>query len=178
MPQKPVPKPKPDAATKIVVFGIDNVKWLPRAAWFPKDQAVPAQAAAKRFALNIAEVTNGVAADLCAKIPAGQIHTPGPNVVPAIREVLYETVVATIRLTGETSTAKAEPLDPAFLKPWDAIKPGQTVLASESLQDGWNAAVVVSRTDDKVTLQWRDYAGYPKFTVPVAAVALLRPSRP
>jgi hypothetical protein len=175
MGQKPVAKVKALPSSKVVVFGIDNIKWLTRAACFPKDQAEPARRAAKHLGLNVVEVTNGVAAALSSKLPTGLIHAAGPAAVPAVREDLYEATVAALNLKTE---ATRTPADPAMLKPWDAIKPGYTVLASESLRDGWNAAIVIERAGDKLTLQWRDYGGLPKFTVPLAAVALLNPLRP
>ena len=177
MPQKSAAKSNPAPSAKVVVFGIDDDKWLPRAAWFPKSQADAARAAARQFHLNVVEVTNGTAADLGAKIPAGQIHATGPSVVPPIREDLYEKVVAAINPRGKAGQAPGQPTDPAFRGTWDAIKPGHLVLARESLRQGWYEAMVVDKTGDKVTLQWRDYGGHPNFTVPVADVAVLNPTR-
>ena len=59
---------------------------------------------------------------------------------------------------------------------WAAIKPGHLVLAQDSLVDGWYEAIVVGRSGDKVTLRSRDYPGFPNFTVPVTAVALVNPA--
>src|ERR1700694_1707241 len=95
MTQKPVSKPSSDPSAKVVVFGLDS-NWRPHAAWFPKAQAEPARAAAKQLRLNVIEVTNGTAADLIAKLPAGQIHAAGRAIVPPVREDLYENIVAAI----------------------------------------------------------------------------------
>ena len=167
MPQKSPAKANSEGSAKVIVFGVDNVDWLPRAGWFPKNQADAARAAAKQLHLYVVEVTNGIAADLAAKIPEGRVHVRGPGAVPTVREDLYEKVVATINGSG-----------PAAIETWDAIKPGHLVIAHESLRDGWWEAIVVERTGDKVTLRWREYAGQPPFTVPVTAVALLNPTRP
>ena len=167
MSQKPPAKPNSEGSAKVIVFGVDNVDWLPRAAWFSKSQADAARAAAKQLHLNVAEVTNGIATDLAAKIPEGRVHVRGPGAVPTVREDLYEKVVATINGSGPTATDT-----------WDAIKPGHLVVAHESLRDGWFEAIVTERTGDKVTLRWREYGGQPTFTVPVTAVALLNPARP
>ena len=158
------------------MFGLDS-NWRPHAAWFPHTQAEPARAAAKQLRLNVIEVANGTAADLVAKLPAGQIHAAGPAMVPPVREDLYEKVVATINPHGEAGKEPGEPIATEFPSTyWDAIKPGHVVLAQDSLIEGWYEAVVVGRTGDKLTLRSRDYPGYPKFTVPVTAVALVNPT--
>ena len=108
-----------------------------------------------------------------AKLPPGRIHANGPAIVPAIREDLYEKVVATINARGEAGREAGEPVATDYPTSWDAIKPGHVVLASDSLVEGWWAAIVVARTGDKLTLRWRDYPGWPKVTVRAAAVALV-----
>ena len=176
MTQKSVAKPKTDVDAKIVVFGLDS-NWRPHAAWFPHTQAEPARAAAKQLRLNVIEVTNGTAADLVAKLPAGQIHAAGPAMVPSVREDLLEKLVATFNPRGEAGKEPGEPtatdLPTTY---WDALKPGHVVLAQESLIGGWYEAIVVGRTGNKLTLRSRDYPGYPNFTVPVMSVALLTPA--
>jgi len=175
MTQKSVANPSSAAPGKVVVFGLDS-NWRPDAAWFPPTQAEPARTAAKQLRLNVIEIPNGTAADLIAKLPAGQIHAAGPAMVPPVREELYEKVVATINPRGE---AGQEPRDPVVMDlpaTWDAIKPGHLVLYHESLVDGWWEGIVINRTGDKLTLRVRDYPGYPKFTVPVTAVALVNPT--
>ncbi len=102
--QKSVPKPNGNPAAKVVVFGFGNHD-RPHAAWFPHTQADQARAAAKQLGLNVIEVPNGHAADLVAKLPAGQIHAPGPGMVPTVREDLYEKVVATLNPRGEAGRA-------------------------------------------------------------------------
>ncbi len=173
--QKSVPKPNGNPAAKVVVFGFGNHD-RPHAAWFPHTQADQARAAAKQLGLNVIEVPNGHAADLVAKLPAGQIHAPGPGMVPTVREDLYEKVVATLNPPGEARREPADPVVTDMPTSWDAIKPGHLVLFHEGLGDGWWEAIVVSRSGDKVTLRCRDYPGYSKFTVPVTAVALVNPT--
>ncbi len=97
--------------------------------------------------------------------------------VPPVREDLYETVVATINPHGEAGQTPGEPNPIDFPSTyWDAIKPGHVVLAQDSLIEGWYEAIVVGRKGDKVTLRSRDYPGFPNFTVPVTAVALVSPA--
>jgi hypothetical protein len=175
MTQKSGTKPNSAAAGKVVVFGLDS-NWRPHAAWFPHTQADQARTAAKQLRLNVIEVANGTAADLVAKLPAGQIHAAGPAMVPPIREDLYETVVATINPHGEARKESGEATVTDLPETWAAIKPGHLVLAQDSLVQGWYEAIVVGRTGDKVTLRSRDYPGFPNFTVPVKAVALIGPA--
>jgi hypothetical protein len=175
MTQKSGTKPNSAAAGKVVVFGLDS-NWRPHAAWFPHTQADQARAAAKQLRLNVIEVANGTAAELVTKLPAGQIHAAGPAMVPPVREDLYEKVVATINPRGEAGQDPGAPVVTDLPETWAAIKPGHLVLAQDSLVGGWYEAIVVGRTGDKVTLRSRDYPGFPNFTVPVKAVALVGPA--
>ena len=175
MTQKSVAKPNSAAAVKVVVFGLDS-NWRPHAAWFPQAQADQARTAANQLRLNVVEVANGTAADLIAKLPAGQIHAAGPAMVPPVREDLYEKIVATINPRGEAGQAPGAPVVTDLPETWAAIKPGHVVLAQDSLIQGWYEAIVVGRTGDKLTLRSRDYPGFPNFTVPVKAVALVGPA--
>lgn len=177
MTQKSGAKPNGNAAAKVVVFGFGNSD-KPHAAWFPHAQADAARAAAKQLRFNVIDVTNGHASDLISKLPAGQIHTPGPGMVPIVREDLYEKVVATLNPHGEAGREPGEPVVTEMPTSWDAIKPGHLVLYHEGFGDGWWEAIVINRSGDKVTLRCRDYPGYPKFTVPVKAVALVGPVSP
>ncbi len=175
MTQKSVANPGVVGSGKVVVFGLDN-NWLPHAGRFPHTQVEPARNAAKQLRLNVIEVPNGTAADLIAKVPAGRIHATGPAMVPPIREDLYEKVVATFNPRGEAGNDPGAPILTDLPETWAGIKPGHLVLAQDSLIGGWYEAIVVGRTGDKLTLRSRDYPGYPNFTVPVTAVALVGPA--
>jgi len=175
MTQKSVATPSSDPSAKVVVFGLDD-NFQPHAAWFPQAQADQARAAAKQLSFNVIAVTNGTAADLVAKLPVGRIHAAGPGVVPTIREALYAKVVANLNPRGEAGLEPGETIVTDLPASWDAIKPGHLVLATESLAYGWYEAIVVDRAGDKLILRMRDDPGYPKFTVPVTAVALLNPT--
>jgi hypothetical protein len=175
MTQKSGTKASSEPSGKVVVFGLDS-NWRPHAAWFPKAKADPARTAAKQLRLNVVEVSNGTAADLIAKLPAGQINAAGPAMVPPVREDLYEKVVTAINPRGEAGKGPGEQTATDLPETWAAIKPGHLVLVQDSLVDGWYEAIVVGRTGDKVTLRSRDYPGFPNFTVPVTAVALLNPA--
>jgi hypothetical protein len=175
MTEKPNGKPNGNSSTKVIVFGVDG-DCKPHAAWFPKDQGSTARAAAKQLRFNVAEVTNSIATDLVATLPPGRIHANGPGMVPAVREDLYEKVVAVLNARGEAGREAGEPTAPDMPASWDAIKPGHVVLVADSLVEGWWAAIVVARTGDKLTARWRDYPGWPKVTVRASAVALVHPT--
>ncbi len=175
MTDKLAENPKAEAATKVVVFGVDD-DCRPHAAWFPKTDADRARSAAKQLRLNVVEVRNGGAADLIAKLPPGRIHANGPGVVPVVREDLYDKVIAALNSRGEAGREPGEPVATDQPATWDGIKPGHVVLAQDALVEGWWAAVVVNRTGDKLTLRWRDYSAWQKFTARVTAVALLNPA--
>jgi len=168
-------KANSQSAAKVVVFGVDD-DCRPHAACFPKAQADSARTAAKQLRFNVIEVTNGLAADVVGKLPAGRIHAHGPAAVPPVREDLYEKLVATLNPRGEAGRDRDEPIATDMPITWDAIKAGHVVLATDSLTEGWWAAVVVARAGDKLTLRWRDYPGWPKFTMRATAVALLNPT--
>ena len=166
-------KPNGNSSTKVVVFGVDG-DCKPHAAWFPKDQADTARAAAKQLRFNVIEVTNGIAADLVAKLPPGRIHANGPG-----RRARQSEKTCT-KKSWQRSMQEAKPAaNRASRSPvtmptsWDAIKPGHVVLTHDSWLDGWWAHVVVARTGDKLTLRWRDYPGWPKVNVRATAVALV-----
>ena len=164
-----------ESSAKLIVFGVDD-DCKPHAAMFSKAEADAARAAAKQLRLNVIEVTNGTAVEWSSKLPAGRIHANGPGVVPTVREDLYEKLVSTINQRGEAGRGPDEQVATDLPASWDAIKPGHIVLVCDSLVEGWWQAVVVGRVGDKVTLRWRDYPGYPNFTVRTTAVALLNPA--
>ena len=119
---------------KVVVFGIDS-SWRPHAAWFPPTQGKPGAKAAKQLRLNVIDVTNGTAADLIAKLPAGQIHAAGPAMVPPsprrpVREGCcrhQSTRARRAKNPGEPTTAGLP------WRTWATIKPGHLVLIQDSL---------------------------------------------
>ena len=174
MSQKSGQKQNGNAAAKVVVFGFGNGE-QPRAAWFPHAQAEPARAAAKQLRLNVIAVTGTDAADLVGKLPPGQIHAPGPAMVPPVREDLFEEVVTTLNPRGEAGREPGEPVATDMPASFDAIKPGHLVLFHEGIGDGWWEAIVVDRSADNVTLRCRDFPGYGKFTMPITDIALINP---
>jgi hypothetical protein len=60
MTEKPNGKPNGNSSIKIIVFGVDG-ECKPHAAWFSKDDAATARAAAKQLRFNVIEIKNGTA---------------------------------------------------------------------------------------------------------------------
>lgn len=61
---------------------------------------------------------------------------------------------------------------------WPDLAKGDVVLAPEFRDgeySGWWEAVMVARSESHVTLEWRDYEGYPTFTRPITQVAPFHP---
>ena len=175
MTEKSNGKPNGNSSIKIIVFGVDG-ECRPHAAWFSKDDAATARTAAKQLRFNVIEITNGTAADLISKLPAGRIHANGPGIAPTVREDLYEKLVAALNSRGEAGRESGELTATDLPTSWDAIKPGHLVLVHDTIVDGWWEAIVVDRTGDKLTVRWRDYPGWPKVNVRASAVALVSPT--
>ncbi len=178
MTQKSPARPNSDASGKVVVFGVDETwkHWKPRAAWFPDKQAEAVRRAAKQLRLNIIEMTNGLATEIVTKLPAGRIHGNGPGLVPYVREDLYEKLVATINSRGEIGQTPGEVIVKELPGTWDSIQPGHLVLVQQTLVEGWWEAIVVERHGDKLSLRWRDYPGWPRFSAQMNEIALLHPA--
>ena len=175
MTDKPNGKPNGNSSIKIIVFGVDG-ECKPHAAWFSKDDAATARAAAKQLRFNVIEIKDGTAADLISKLPAGRIHANGPGIAPTVREDLYEKLAAALNSRGEAGRESGELTATDLPTSWDAIKPGHLVLVHDTIVDGWWEAIVVGRTGDKLTVRWRDYPGWPKVNVRASAVALVSPT--
>jgi hypothetical protein len=68
------------------------------------------------------------------------------------------------------------PVAQGFPAGWDDISIGHLVLATEGGGEGYWEAIVIGVEGDMVTMRWRDFPGYAKFTQNRTAVALLKPS--
>lgn len=53
------------------------------------------------------------------------------------------------------------------------LAPGHLVIAQDTVGDGWWPAIVTKRSNDIVTLRWRDFPGESEVIRPISAVALL-----
>ncbi len=181
MPQKRTAHEQPTAATAIVLFGIgDDGK--PRAARFTNGHAALAAKAAKQLHLQIARVTDPNLATLAARLPAGRIHGSGRSIVPYVTSALYAKLIeatGSSAAEGAGASSGATPNSGNLPGSWDEIAPGHVVVAQESPIDGWYDALVLSRSNDMLTLRWRDYPeDKKKFSRHRLSVALMHPIGP
>jgi hypothetical protein len=162
------------AEVKIVVlFGTDEDD-KPRAARFADPNPGLVGKAAQLMDLKLCEASSPELAELAKKLPVGRLYANGRGFVPYVRRDLFAKVVAA---TG--SGPAADKLAPSQIaqglpKNWEEIATGHLVIAQASLEDGWWEAIVIERAGDMLTLRWRDYPKFPKFTQHCDAVALMR----
>jgi hypothetical protein len=170
------------AAPGLIVFGVDDHD-KPRASVFSAKLAPLARTAVDHLKLRTLEATTAETQAVAAQLPAGRMQADGQPFVPYVRRDLYDQLVA---LADAAQAGAAAPSPPAAtaaaaapgLPPtWDAIATGHVVIAQDDYADeGWWEATVLGRTNDVLTLRWRDYPKYKPFTRHVAAVALLNPT--
>jgi hypothetical protein len=125
--------------------------------------------------------------DLVKHVPLGRVHAKGKAFIPYIKQELYDRVIAETAggqpaeqrasgtaLTLSLARTKAEQAS-ALPTNWDSIAPGHLVLLQESPVAGWYEAVVVTRSNEQLTLRFRDYPKYPTFHCHIHSVALVHP---
>jgi hypothetical protein len=181
------------------VFGLDESK-KPVGARFPTSETKVLQVAQARKLECHTYYNNQEWAALCMQLPVGRIYARGKAFIPFIKPDLYEklqtalarckedharsqnerTAAAALKAgadkTAPPSVASGPTVASGLPRTWQEIAPGHLVLAQESLPDGWWEAIVVSRDDNILTLQYRDYPKAPKFTRHAATIALLNPN--
>ena len=175
--------------TPLVLFGIDS-RGKPKAARFGKQHAGLARKAATQLQLQVLAGNDPKIADLAARLPVGRVHATGRTFVPFIRRDLYDQLLAA---AGNGSLA--HPPSPPASGPSGAaagsattrlraqrcreigkeIGIGDVVVAHQSLEDGWYAAIVLEANGDMLTLRWRDYPRERKIVRHRLQLALLYP---
>ena len=153
----------------IILFGMDS-RGKPKAARFRKDHADLAVKAASQLQLQVLANDNPRIGEIAARLPVGRVHATGPTFVPFIRRDLYDKLIAVASngnsqppapasATAATSGSAPKPSGsaPNLPETWDKIGIGDLVIAQESLDDGWYAAIVIEANGDMLTLRWRDY---------------------
>jgi hypothetical protein len=186
----------------VVLFGLDETG-KPRAARFRPDHGEPALMAAELMNLNVCHLTSPELTEIAQKLPAGRIHANGRGFVPNVRRDLYDRLVdAALAASADAApsqtdanhpepaaeageTARGSNADPAapaaaqgYPRDWDDISVGHLVIALADDGDGWWEAIVIGTDGDMLTMRWRDYPTYEKFTHNRSNVALLKPGTP
>jgi len=168
----------------LIVFGVDDHA-KPRASVFSAKLAPVARQAVDHLKLRTLEATTAETQAVAAQLPAGRMQADGHPFVPYVRRDLYDQVVALADAAQAgaaapptvAANAAAAAVAPGLPPTWDAIATGHVVIAQDDYADeGWWEATVLGRTNDVLTLRWRDYPKYKPFTRHVAAVALLNPT--
>jgi hypothetical protein len=175
------------SATKklsLIVFGLDGDD-KPRAGVFAAKVGDAVRQAASQLRLRTFDATSVDGQALAARTPAGRVQDDGKPFLPYVPRDLYDRL-ATIADAAEVLSAPVPPPDngsgapptaPGLPTTWDAIAVGHLVIAQDDYAgDGWWEATVINRSNDILTLRWRDYPRFKPFTRHVAAVALLNPS--
>jgi len=154
----------------VVLFGIEG-RGKPKAARFGKDHADLAVKAASQLQLQVLANDNPKVAEIAARLPVGRVHATGKTFVPFIRRDLYDKLIAvasngknhpppppsTAAATASASGPKPGGSTPNLPGNWCDIGIGDLVVAQESPEDGWYAAIVMEANGDMFTLRWRDY---------------------
>jgi hypothetical protein len=153
----------------VVLFGMDS-RGKPKAARFRKDHAGLAVKAAGQLQLQVLANDNPKIGEIAARLPVGRVHATGRAFVPFIRRDLYDKLIAVASNGNSQSPApalatpsasgsvpKPSGSTPNFPESWDKIGIGDLVIAQESPEDGWYAAIVIEANGDMLTLRWRDY---------------------
>ena len=167
----------------IVVLGMDEAKKA-HAAKFDIAQAEVVRKASGLMGFRTAIPKSDEAIALSDRLPPGKLFTAGRGMIPFCKAETYQKLLAAVELEPEpepikdtTSPAKPAPALPkaAGGDPWAALKVGDRVVALESPDLGWWAAVISAASPDgkNLTLRWIDAPKAPPVVRKRRAVALL-----
>ena len=157
--------PKKPALKTAIMYGLDKDN-KPHAARFTgENEALLAKAAAV-MGLRLAVPVTKKHLEITSKLPAGKIHATGNGLVPIVDQSIYDQIVS---LVGGQPGA----ISSALPKSPSQLAPGHLVIAPASLEDGYWPAIIIKKTNDAVTLRWRDFPGEPEIVRPISALALL-----
>ena len=168
------------AATGLIVLGFDD-RQKPCGARFVDAKPALVVKAAQLMGLRVYKATSRDVAAAAKKLPLGQLYANGRAFVPHVRQSLYSDVIAALSYepqqaaVGPRPDKASTPAPRGLPRNWDEIAPGHLVIVQESPDYGWSEAIVLDRTDDMLTLQYRDYPKLPKFFRHRTAVALMSP---
>jgi len=176
MPKQATKPTKTEKTSVFIVLGFDDQR-KPRGARYVDPNVDVLTKAAAAMSLNLYEIKSADLIKVVQVLPVGRLLSTGNGLIPNIRQSLYSEIVSGIAAEPEAiprgKTDGPLPVQKGLPETWDAISTGHLVIAQESLDHGWAEAVVTDRTDDLLTLRYRDYLKLPKFYRHYRAVALL-----
>ncbi|MBR0939239.1 hypothetical protein [Bradyrhizobium jicamae] len=153
------------AGKTVIMFGLDKDR-KPQAARFTgENEALLARAAATK-GLRLAVPATRRHFEVVNKLPAGRLHANGNGLVPNVDQHLYDQINSLVG--GDPGTISASPP-----KSWAQLAPGHLVIARATADEGWWPAIITKRSNDTLTLKWRDYPSESEIVRPVSSVALL-----
>jgi hypothetical protein len=167
------------ATPPLIVLGFDEQQ-KPRGARFVDAKPDLVTKAADLLGFKVYEATPPEVAEAAKKLPLGRLYANGRGFVPNIRQSLYSDLVVALGLEPQAALSPETDKDslPAargLPRSWDEVGPGHLVIAHESLDYGWWEAIVLDRTGDTFSLQYRDYPHLPKFVRHRSGIALMSP---
>ncbi|MFN3721273.1 MAG: hypothetical protein ACK4UW_20450 [Rhizobium rhizophilum] len=185
------PKSPKTGTPHLILVGLDD-QGKPHASWFTRDQTDAAAVAADLMQMALLQITTPELTAIAAGLPKGKLFESGKAFVPFVKRSVYDQLAA--HLTADFLTASAQRVEAAkaagesytkaskgevamsLPEDWSKLAVGDTVLATESADDGWWFAEIVELPgEDKVRLRWRDFPEYPTMTVGMTEIALLHP---
>lgn len=154
-----------------VIYGLDELNKPRSAQLIASDPDLVAKAAGLAD-LEICEAKTKALKEVAKTLPLGRLCANGRASAPYVDPALYRTLFDVLAVLPK---ADREPkaLPSGLPQTWQDLAPGHLVIAQETAELGWAEAVVVERKGSVVKLRYRDYPYLPKFTRPIAAVALL-----
>jgi hypothetical protein len=183
---------KPASVIPVFVFGLDE-NGKPRGAKFLQGLKDNIAAAAIDMKFNLVHDHSAEFTALGMKLPVGRIYGSGKSFIPPIRRDLYDKLKAAQsrpaeRIEGGAINIESDkigetvsgvelgiPIANNLPRDWQAIEPGNLIIAQSSHVEGWWEAIVVERAGDILTLRWRDYPDERTVQRHVGTVALINP---
>ena len=167
------------ASPLLIVLGFDEQQ-KPRGARFVDAKPDLVTKAADAMGFKVYQATPPDVAEVAKKLPLGRLYANGRGFVPNIRQDLYSDLVVALALEPQAALSRngdnnGLPVALGLPRSWDEIGHGHLVIAQEALEYGWWEAIVLDRTGDTFTLQYRDYPHLPKFVRHRSGIALMSP---
>jgi hypothetical protein len=179
--KKSAAAPATAASPTLIVLGFDEQQ-KPRGARFVDAKPGLVTKAADAMGFKVYETSPPDVAEAAKKLPLGRLYANGRGFVPNIRQDLYSDLVVALGLEPQAALSRdgngdkdSLPAARGLPRSWDEVGPGHLVIAHESLDYGWWEAIVLDRTGDTFSLQYRDYPHLPKFVRHRSGIALMSP---